>query len=146
MGFLNPVNKSFCLQTLCEENYARLLRLVPNLPYLEAAASQCLFDNNTLYIIRVEKSPYTLHCELVVRDTKSKVVSSSIKCRLYLDTKSVDVLDIKHLTPVFSDTSILTPKQIMDNKWVLNYFLDKWLSFYLTTHTHKSSTQQVISA
>ncbi|TAL49646.1 MAG: DUF1249 domain-containing protein, partial [Methylovulum sp.] len=30
MSLINPVNKSFCLEQICESNYQKLFKLIPN--------------------------------------------------------------------------------------------------------------------
>jgi hypothetical protein len=146
MGQLNPINKSYCLQTLCEENFVRLLQLAPTLSHLEKAANQSLFNGNTLHITQLDKSPYTTSCTLTVRDAENHAISPDIKCRIYFDTKSVDVLSIEGLSPVFEHKNTLNPKQVMDNKWALNYFLDKWLSFFLNKSILTQEIQDTVNA
>ena len=31
MSFVNPVNKSYCLEQICESNYQKLRKLIPEL-------------------------------------------------------------------------------------------------------------------
>lgn len=34
MSYVNPVNKSYCLEQICESNYEKLLTLFPEIPLL----------------------------------------------------------------------------------------------------------------
>ncbi|PHS71847.1 MAG: hypothetical protein COB22_06665 [Cycloclasticus sp.] len=132
---LRPINKSFCLQTLCEENFTRLIRLTPNLG-----------SNNTSgSIIQTEildTGPFTY--TLILRDklVPGQTPHINFKCRVYMDTKSMEVIQIvgHWQTPNFHKT---TPKDILNRKWESNYFLEKWLVFQLDMSNVTQTSQQV---
>ena len=64
MSFVNPVNKSFCLELICESNYQKLLRLIPDLLTLKETAIGLAPNNTTLHITVIESTPYTMTVEL----------------------------------------------------------------------------------
>ena len=47
MSFINPVNKSYCLEQICESNYQKLLMLIPDLLNLKEAATGLAPHNTT---------------------------------------------------------------------------------------------------
>jgi uncharacterized protein YqiB (DUF1249 family) len=134
MGYLNPINKSLCLQQLCESNYRKIFQLVPDISAF--GPRSCVFANNdnTLYVKVMERSAHTLTVELSHCFYKEKeiVMEPAVKIRIYLDAKLAEVLsdhDRASAREVYKDASLMP--EILNYKWRLNYFLQKWLDHCL---------------
>jgi len=133
---VRPLNKSFCLQTLCEENYLKLKNLVP---CFEQHSSNGLVKTTV-----VERAPFTYTLSLAFGDLDKANHISTIECRVYLDTQSVDVISIAGV-PALTQQEKSAPKNVLNHKWNINYFFEKWLSFQLTqtnqNHEKKPTSQ-----
>jgi len=85
----------------------------------------------SLYIRIIDRSRYTLTIELSHFFKHSMGASSepALKIRAYLDMKSAEVLS-DHFRPqverAFQRSGM--QREIMEYKWNLNYFLEKWLN------------------
>ena len=136
MSQVNPVNKSFCLEQICESNYLKLLDLIPDLHKINTAAIGQFPNKPSLHLKIIERNAYTLtvqltHCFL---DAPDKHIEPAVKIRLYGDAKLAEVLRDHSRVDVFrAITDTGQSKQIMDYKWSLNYFLGKWLDYCLQT-------------
>jgi len=129
---VRPLNKSFCLQTLCEENYLKLKQLVP-----------CFEQHNSNGIVKttvLARAPFTYTLSLAFGDLEKANQVSTIECRVYLDTQSVDVINIAGV-PELTQQQKSAPKSVLSYKWNINYFFEKWLIFQLS-RTSKNHTRQ----
>lgn len=136
MSLLHPVNTSFCLEKLCESNYHKLFRLIPDLCSLEHTAIGQTEHKPPLYLQVLERNPYTLTIELSHCFSRqiSRLMAPEIKIRIYLDAKLAEVIrdqDRPAVDKVYQDPGSLV--EIQDYKWRLNYFLQKWLDHCLKT-------------
>ena len=134
MGTINPVNKSFCLEQICESNYQKLLKLIPDLLTLKETAIGQALNNTALHITVIESTPYTLTVELSHNFTYylEELLEPAVKIRLYLDAQLAEVLSDHaraSVARVFKDPGL--SRDIMNYKWRLNYFLQKWLDHCL---------------
>ena len=134
MSFVNPVNKSICLELICESNYQKLLKLIPDLLTLEETAIGLAPNNTTLHITVIESTPYTMTVELSHYFTKNldEFLEPAVKIRLYLDAQLAEVLSDHvraSVAHVFKNPGL--SREIMNYKWRLNYFLQKWLDHCL---------------
>lgn len=136
MSEVNPVNKSFCLEKICESNYQKLLHLIPNLYSVHNTAIGQYPNKPSLHLKILERNAYTLtvqltHCFL---DAPDEFIEPAVKIRLYADAKLAEVLRDHSRTDVFRAFADASQSQkIMDYKWSLNYFLGKWLDYCLRT-------------
>lgn len=145
MAFVDPINKSLCLEQVCEVNFQKLLRLIPDLFTIQAQAIGVAQQKMTLQLQVLERSPFTLTIELNHRFDQDldELMLPAVKIRIYQDTKSVEVLRDyarKSVTNTFAD-----PRQsvaIMNYKWRLNYFLTKWLDHCLAAN-YQFQTEQL---
>ncbi len=134
MSFLNPINKSFCLEQVCASNYEKLFRLVPDLKSLGSNAVGRAPNHANLYLKVIEQTPYTMTIELSHCFSKKPedIVEPGVIIRMYLDAQLAEVLsdharpDVNH---VFKDYGLCI--EIMNYKWRLNFFLQKWLDHCL---------------
>lgn len=134
MGFLNPVNKSLCLEQLCESNFQRLFQLIPDLMAYEGDAIGTASSNASLYLKIIEQTPYTMTIELSHSFHKNleQFLAPAVVIRLYMDLKLAEVLSDHaraSVRLVFKDMGLC--REIMNYKWRLNYFLHKWLDHCL---------------
>jgi len=136
---VRPINKSFCLQMLCEENYAKLQRLTP---HVHDVSTQLQFVNINI----LEEGPYTQVIELRQQETNLDSLSAGyFKCRIYFDTKSVEVISIGGYEPTPIKVA-RTPREILNKKWALNYLLEKWLNFQFQSLNQAIKRPQSLSA
>lgn len=127
---LNPINKSRILQTICESNFHKLFRLAPDLLGIRSSAIASAGDRPALYIRILERHPYTVTMELThhFEANRDEAGEPAVKIRLYLDAKSAEVLRdtwrplVDH---VFQKNP--APEIVLDYKWTINYFLERWL-------------------
>lgn len=134
MSVLNPINKSFCLEQLCEANYLKLLKLIPDLLSIEDSALGTAKLKTAILIHILERSPYTLTIELNHTFDQQHLANAApaLQVRIYLDVKSAEVLRDYMRSDVQSVFKHELPgKAVMDYKWRLNYFLSKWLDHCL---------------
>ncbi len=131
---LNPVNKSYCLQEVCESNFRRLLKLAPELLAIERDAIALVDGNPVLHLKILDRGPYTLTVELThsFEHEQDGFSEPAVKLRVYIDAKSVEVLR-DHYRPQASDIFRHTGNHrvVLDYKWSINYFLEKWLKHCL---------------
>ncbi len=131
MSHLKPVNKFLCLQTLCESNFRKLLRLIPHLPAIEKSSIAHMGDKPALHLNIHEKAPYTLTLELsyCFAVEPQPLFEPALKLRVYLDAGMVEVLsDCERPHKRWQGP---VDQQLLEHKWQLNYFLDKWLDHCL---------------
>ncbi len=134
MSLFDPSNKSLCLEQLCSANYQKLLRLIPNLVSIHETAVGVAPRCSPLILTVIERSPYTITVELSHHFGKPENTQPlpAILIRIYLDAKMAEVIsDYAHkaIPQVFEHFGY--SKAIMDYKWRLNYFLQKWLEHCL---------------
>jgi len=134
MGTINPVNKSFCLEQICESNYQKLLRLIPDLLTLTETTIGRAPNNTTLHMTVIESTPYTMTVELshCFNQNLDEFLEPAVKIRLYQDAQLAEVLSDHaraSVAQVFKDPGL--SREIMNYKWRLNYFLQKWLDHCL---------------
>lgn len=136
MSQLKLVNTSFCLEKICETNYQKLFRLIPDLCSFETAAIGRTQNKPALYLDVLERNPYTLTIELSHCFDKqlAALIAPGIKIRVYLDAQLAEVIrdhDRPAVDRVYKNPG--SAREIQDYKWRLNYFLQKWLDHCLKT-------------
>jgi uncharacterized protein len=134
MSFLNPINKSLCLEQVCAANFEKIFRLIPELKTIKHNAVGLAPNNTTLHLKMIEQTTYTLTIELSHCFSKhpEEFFEPGVKIRIYLDAHLAEVLS-DHARPAvsraFDDLSLC--REIMHYKWRLNFFLQKWLDHCL---------------
>jgi uncharacterized protein YqiB (DUF1249 family) len=134
MAKVTPLNKSFCLQTVCEQNYKKILYLIPDIKIIEAAAQGYSEGKPILHVKVLEQSPYTKTIELshFFDSEFGMILEPAVKIRLYFDVRTAEVLrDYKRVEVDKAIKDLGQVKDVMDYKWRLNYFLEKWLDHCL---------------
>jgi len=139
MALVNPVNKSLCLEQVCASNYEKLFQLIPELITIEDSATGFSPRHTALHISIIERTPYTLTVELshCFNGDLSAFFAPAVKIRIYLDAQLAEVLSDHSragVAQVFKDPAL--SRDIMNYKWRLNYFLQKWLDHCLHKGYH----------
>lgn len=134
MGFVNPVNKSFCLEQICESNYQKLFRLIPELLSFKKTAVGLAPCNTALHLKILNRSAHTMTVELSHCFNKNydEFLVPAVNIRVYLDAQLAEVLSDHaraSVAQVFKNSGLT--EDIMNYKWRLNYFLQKWLDHCL---------------
>lgn len=134
-AYLEPINKSWCLEQLCETNYQKLLRLIPALFIIKSNAIGVAQSKSNLALEIIERGPYTLTIELkhcIGQRQTYNSFTSAVKIRIYQDVKIAEVLRHAARPEVAVAIKDLSQSRaIMDYKWRLNYFLTQWLDYCL---------------
>ena len=136
MSLLRPVNTSLCLEKICESNYQKLFRLIPNLSEFTDTAVGHTQHQPALHLQILERNPYTLTIELshCFNQQSADLIEPAVRIRVYLDAQLAEVLR-DHDRPAV-DRVYQNPGRALDiqeYKWRLNYFLQKWLDHCLKT-------------
>ena len=136
MSQLRPVNTSLCLEKICESNYQKLFKLIPNLRALKKTAIGLTENRPALHLDILESNPYTLTIELshCFKQQLSELIAPAVKIRVYLDAQLAEVIrdnDRPAVDRVYRNPS--RALEIQEYKWRLNYFLQKWLDHCLKT-------------
>jgi len=135
MSFVNPVNMSLCLETVCASNYQKLFRLIPDLLEFKEAAVGASASQAYLHLRVIDHSAYTMTVELshCFKKNLDGFLEPAVIIRIYLDAQLAEVLSDHaraSVAKVFQDPGLSL--EIMHYKWRLNYFLQKWLDHCLT--------------
>lgn len=143
MSLIHPVNTSLCLEKLCESNFHKLFCLIPNLCSFKQHATGETTNKPSLHLKIIERTKHTLTVELshTFNENLNSFIEPAVKIRIYLDANLAEVLK-DHVRPVVSKV-YADPAQsveIMNYKWRLNYFLQKWLDHCLQTNYEFRST------
>lgn len=134
MSLLHPVNTSHCLEMLCESNYQKLFRLIPELCAFRSHATGEKPSKPSLYLKIIDRSKHTLTVELShhFNENLKNFMEPAVKIRIYLDANMVEVLKYharNDVSKVYKSPA--QSVEIMNYKWRLNYFLQKWLDHCL---------------
>ena len=147
MSLLNPINKSLCLEQVCASNYEKIFRLIPELCAIEGNSVGLAENNTALHLLIIEQTAYTLTIELshCFNKKPDELLEPAVRIRVYLDAQLAEVLS-DHARPgithMFKDFGLC--REIMNYKWRLNFFLQKWLDHCLTKD-YQFTTQSVLA-
>ena len=137
MSLVHPVNTSLCLEKLCESNFQKLFSLIPDLCSFQHQAMGETTNKPALHLRIIDRTNHTLTVELTHCFDKNleSFMEPAIKIRIYLDANLAEVLKDHHrplVSKVYKDPGRIV--EIMNYKWRLNYFLQKWLDHCLQTN------------
>jgi uncharacterized protein YqiB (DUF1249 family) len=136
MAFFQPIDKSFCLEQLCESNYRKLFLLCPDLLAFSDNTVGWSAQNSSLHLTVLARSPYTLTIELS-HAFADESAAPSVQICLYLDAKLAEALSDYARVRVFDVyPNPRASRDIMDYKWRLNIFLHKWLETCVEKNVH----------
>ncbi len=120
------------LMGLCEENYALLLRLAPNLKHLHGRLRSGCSTGADLYLDVLEQAPYTSLIRLTYLFAGSAAGGGfaapdpDTRLRVYHDAGQAEVLDLRQtVLPLYRHYQ----SPALSAKWKANLFLSKWLMF-----------------
>lgn len=138
MSRFRPRNTSYWLAQICESNFRKLTRLIPDLAGMDGdTIAICTFGKPSLQLTVVERSRYTVTVDLSYRfgDQQRHTSEPRFRIRIYLDGKCAEALNhqrpeepIRHGTGAAASCL-----QILEEKWALNYFLERWLDHCLNS-------------
>jgi uncharacterized protein YqiB (DUF1249 family) len=122
------------LMVLCEENYARLSRLAPNLPERSGSLISKVEGGVDLFLEVEAQARYTTEIRLTYRfdgqtlDARGAGAhfDPDARIRAYHDARQVEVLDLRQTAlPRYAHYD----HPALDAKWRVNLFLSKWLAY-----------------
>ncbi|HID44448.1 MAG TPA: DUF1249 domain-containing protein [Chromatiaceae bacterium] len=125
LDYLPTVGK---LLDLCEENYHLLLQLAPQLYRLRGVHASCRPGHMDLYLEVLEQTPYTtvVHLTYYFSHEEDQRADPDALLRVYHDAQQIEVISLRQKAlPI--EASYQHPS--LYNKWKINVFLSKWLSF-----------------
>ena len=101
MPTINLIDKSSSLEQICEANYHKLIRLIPELPSIKRNVIGYASGKPALHIEIIEKAPYTLTLLLsYCFGMKPKnLLEPAVKIRVYLDARMVEVFGTGSFRP-----------------------------------------------
>ena len=142
------------LMGLCEENYRFLLQMAPGMRELEGQYLSRLNGSMDLYLGIIEQTPYTslIHLTYYFSHETGQQPDPDATIRIYYDSRQAEILDLKqNVLPL--NRGIQHPT--LEQKWKVNLFLSKWLSYsiregysfnsmnQLSLQTHGEKTRSV---
>ncbi len=113
---------------LCEENYRHLLRLAPELRTLDGIFLSRLEGAMDLYLEILEQTPYTtlLHLTYFFAHEDGQLPDPDATLRVYHDSAQAEILELRQKAlPLNRGVEHPT----LNQKWKVNLFLSKWLSY-----------------
>lgn len=123
------------LMELYEYNYARLVKLIPNIRGIEDAAVSRVPGSPELHLQVRERGPFTTTLCLTyffAAEDGNSVADPDLQVRVYHDAKLAEAMASRYrpgLGAMPAGCALKLP--VLDWKWELNLFLDKWLSYCL---------------
>ncbi len=143
MSLVHPINTSYCLEQLCESNYQKLFSLIPDLCSFQNHATGKTTNKPSLHLKIIDRSKHTITVELShsFNINLENFMEPAVKIRIYLDANLAEVLKDhvrSEVSKVYKDPG--QSIEIMNYKWRLNYFLQKWLDHCLQTDYKFRST------
>lgn len=126
---LGPPNIG-ALMALCEENYASLLQLMPDLRVATGSYRASRPRHPDLFLDILDQAPYTTTLRLTyflpVFDAAVRRPEPDARLRVYHDARQVEVIGLcPRRLPAFDAAA---EPHLLD-KWWANRFLAKWLSY-----------------
>ena len=131
--------KSFAgLMALYESNYLRLLRLIPDVDYLDGCFKSRVAGDCDLYVEFIETSRYTVTLSLTYQlaTDDGVLVDPDMMVRVYLDGQQAEVLAIGEAQRHAAlRRLVFEHREQLDRRWRCNIILNKWLE-YLSDQGH----------
>jgi uncharacterized protein YqiB (DUF1249 family) len=130
---------------LSEENYALLMRIAPDLQYLEGKHQSRQGDNMDLHLDVIEQTPYTTlaHMTYYFTHAVGDYPDPDAMLRVYHDSRQIDVIDLRQSTLPLRRWG---GNPTLEQRWKINLFLSKWLRYCLEQgHSFCSGKRSVVS-
>ncbi len=128
------------LLAVCELNYARMLRLLPDCDTLDLSYQFSISKGLSYKVKILDSSRYTSTVELSQQATGiPSYLRPVMQIRLYHDAQVAEVLSAQHISSIkpsyaYPNTNMHQPNE----KEMTNRFLSEWLGFCLK-HAHTAS-------
>lgn len=121
------------LLAVCEVNYARLLRLLPDCDTLDLKYNFSINKHLSYRITIIDSSRYTSTLELAqCNDSVPAYLSPVMQVRLYHDAQMAEVLHSQNIGAIRPSYAYPNKKMHQKNeKEMVNRFLAEWLQFCL---------------
>ena len=131
------------LQAVCEANYARLLRLLPDCDTTDLTYTFKVKGNGAYRITILDSSRYTstIHFEQIGKSVPA-YLRPAMDVRLYHDAQMAEVLSSQRVGAIKASYQYPNIKMHQPNeKEMINHFLSEWLGFCLAQKsTNKASS------
>ncbi len=117
------------LMDLCGENYALIMKLLPELKQLQGDFQSSLTNDTALHLQIIEQSPYTSLIRLTyLFGDQQQHADPDSTLRVYHDSQQLEIIDLRrsklYLTNTYQHPNLLI-------KWKANLFMHKWLTYCL---------------
>jgi len=129
------------LMDLYEKNYVLLSRLIPDLNKIPAKTDSSVVGSPRLYLNIEERCKYTTMLSITYYfegPEGKKIADPDLHIRIYHDARQAEAVSCmkKGLLPgkmerIPINTSWNTGQSMIDCKWEINLFLEKWLKYSL---------------
>jgi uncharacterized protein YqiB (DUF1249 family) len=126
------------LMVLYESNFLRLLRLIPDIDYLDGCFKSRVAGDCDLYVEIIETSRYTVSLSLTYQlaTDDGVLVDPDMMVRVYLDGQQAEVLAIGEAQRHEAlRRLVFEHREQLDRRWRCNIILNKWLE-YLSDQGH----------
>lgn len=126
------------LMGIYEQNYQRLLRLLPEMPLPFSAAVSRSGSDRLLYLQVLERTPYTTSIHLTYRfeENLRQIADPDMEIRLFHDACLAEVMACgMHPRSLNFGDFDFGNCSALEARWKRNLFLNKWLD-YLLAHGH----------
>jgi len=126
------------LMVLYESNFLRLLRLIPDIDYLDGCFKSRVAGDCDLYVEIIETSRYTVSLSLTYQlaTDDGVLVDPDMMVRVYLDGQQAEVLAIGEAQRHEAlRRLVFEHREHLDRRWRCNIILNKWLE-YLSDQGH----------
>ncbi|SFV65752.1 hypothetical protein MNB_SUP05-5-566 [hydrothermal vent metagenome] len=117
------------LNELFETNYAKILKLIPNIKKIKNDCIAQQHQTKPLYLFLEERTKYTGVYTLTHRF--DNINKPDIRFKIYFDAKLVETLSICNDYKINQKHQFLNNCSDLEQKWELNYFLEKWFDYCL---------------
>ena len=118
------------LVDLCEQNYALLHRLMPELLHMRGEYQALSCGHADLHLDVLEHSRYTslIHLTYYFEHAQGRQPEPDAVLRVYHDARQLEAIELRQADAVLS-ADALYEEPGLHNKWQLNCFVGKWLEF-----------------
>lgn len=123
------------LMDLYERNYVRLLKLIPDLEGIEDTTVSQVGGSPDLHLQVLERSRFTTTLYLTyffAVEDGGAIADPGLQVRIYHDAKLVEAMASRYRPGIGAmPPGCIAKLPILDWKWEINLFLDKWLTYCL---------------
>jgi uncharacterized protein YqiB (DUF1249 family) len=118
------------LINLCEKNYGRFMRLLPDCDSESLSYSFQVHDNIEILINIISCSRYTTELEVYQQVEGPDFLKAKMRVRLYHDATAAEVTSFQNIGNFLGAYPYPNKNMLHQNeKEQLNFFLSEWLSF-----------------